>query len=97
MTKYPKKSGEFYVVGKTFLSPFSFHASVLSFFVPFQPFVAFLGLFLNPPPLCFFSRILFPQLIPAYTHTHAWYQFAVLSLTLANALNDPVTNGKKSF
>ncbi|CAB4018648.1 zinc finger ZZ-type and EF-hand domain-containing 1-like [Paramuricea clavata] len=35
------------------------------------------------------TGLLVHQRIPAYTHTHAWFQFASLSLSLANALNDP--------
>ena len=35
------------------------------------------------------------QRIPAYTHTHSWFQFAALSLSLANTLNDPGSSGKK--
>ena len=34
------------------------------------------------------TGLLVHQRIPAYTHTHAWFQFASLSLSLANALND---------
>jgi hypothetical protein len=44
--------------------------------------------------LFIYVGLLVHQRIPAYTHTHAWFQFASLSLSLANALNDPGSSGK---
>ena len=43
------------------------------------------------------SVLLVHERIPAYTHTHAWFQFSSLSLCLANALNDPGSSGKKKI